>query len=499
MRAAIYTRVSTDDQAEHGVSMEAQEADCNEHARLLGATSIDVYRDPGYSASTMDRPALRELLSRLREYNVLVVWRTDRLTRSLEHLLLIMRLCQEAGVTVDGVRESIKWQTADDQFILHLQGALAERERRVAAERVARGMRQVASTGRWPGRASLGYRFADKRLVVDETEAAIVRDVFRRYLDGESIRGIASQLRDEGMTGPNGGQIARAHIRTMLTNRIYVGEMRWSGEVHDADHEAIIDRETWDAVQERLALRAKVGVVVRPYERKADGRKLAGHTRRRLANTIAPIMRCGYCGAQMCKGRGSGRMEYYRCSGNTLLPAESRHENGHIPRVKVDAVLWRHVELDITEGALRQAAQRIEEQRAESGGRRAQLLARLAEVEAQLKRAVELVQRGMPLDVVTAANAPLVAEREELRAQLDADAPPPEVHAWRKLRGHSVIERVRAQDAETQLAFLFSIYDRVVLWHDEVEFHYVGNACPPARRALPRYYAPNRGRADVGF
>ena len=218
-RAALYSRVSTDEQVEK-FGLDSQEHECRAHAARKGYEVVAAFRDEGVSGATLDRPALTRLRDAVRDrrVDVVVTHSVDRLSRSLAHQLLLMDEFARAGVTVVFATMNVE-NSAEGRLLLNVSGVVGEYEREKIRERTARGKRQKARAGHFvvPGQCAYGYRpdaAAPGRLVIDPVEADVVRLIYRLAIDEKkSVRAIATQLRRLGIRPPRGrwtpGQVVR--------------------------------------------------------------------------------------------------------------------------------------------------------------------------------------------------------------------------------------------------------------------------------------------------
>lgn len=226
--AAIYARVSTDWQAEHGYSLETQIAACEKYAADLGAVSVTKYIDDGYSGAYLDRPRLDALRDALRAkiYDVVIVYTPDRLARRLSHQLLITEEIEKSGATLHFVNAEYK-TTPEGQLFYQMQGAFAEYEREKIKERTMRGMRGKLKSGKPLGnRKVIGYDFADGNYIINESEAKIVRQIFEMYLSsGVGTSEIARRLTAMHIPSPlKRSRWYGSSVHRILRSLMYTGE-----------------------------------------------------------------------------------------------------------------------------------------------------------------------------------------------------------------------------------------------------------------------------------
>jgi site-specific DNA recombinase len=275
LRCAIYTRVST----EHGLEQEFNSLDNQREASEAYVKSQshegwklirDRYDDGGYSGGSMERPALKALLDdvRAQRADVIVVYKVDRLTRSLADFAKLVELFDAHGVSFVSVTQSFNTTTSMGRLTLNMLLSFAQFEREVTGERIRDKIAASKRRGIWMGGVvPLGYRVQDRALHAVEEHAAVVRDLFHRYLEAGTVVGLQAILDGENVRLPvrtngkgkttGGGLISRGHLYKILSNPIYVGRLSHKKQVHEGQHAAIIDRPTWDRVQSELAAHGK--------------------------------------------------------------------------------------------------------------------------------------------------------------------------------------------------------------------------------------------------
>ncbi|ULO23808.1 recombinase family protein [Methylocystis sp. SB2] len=269
-RCAIYTRVSTDHGLEQDFnSLDAQREACEAFIRSQVSEGWALvrshYDDGGFSGGSLDRPALQRLLEAVRQnkLDIIVVYKVDRLTRSLADFAKLVELFDTQDVSFVSVTQSFNTTSSMGRLTLNVLLSFAQFEREVTGERIRDKIAASKRKGIWMGGvAPLGYRVEDRKLVVDATEAAIVRSIFERYLALGSMLSLLAELRERGVrtrrrTLSSGREIGgifftKGPLAHLLKNRMYLGELNHRGQSYPADHAPIIDRETFEAVQARL-------------------------------------------------------------------------------------------------------------------------------------------------------------------------------------------------------------------------------------------------------
>ena len=273
-RCAVYTRKSTEDGLEQEFnSLDAQFEACTAYAlsqRHEGWSLVpERYDDGGFSGGSMQRPGLRRLLADVAagKVDVILVYKIDRLTRSLADFAKIVEVLDTAGASFVSITQSFNTTTSMGRLTLNMLLSFAQFEREVTGERIRDKIAASKRKGLWMGGpVPLGYSVEARKLVVSEPEAELVRHIYRRYLDLGSVVELAEELNRQGhrtkvqsrTSGPHrGGCIfRRGTLYHLLSNRIYLGQMVHKGECFAGEHPAIIPTELWDGVQAKLKAHA---------------------------------------------------------------------------------------------------------------------------------------------------------------------------------------------------------------------------------------------------
>ena len=271
IRCAIYTRKSSEEGLEQEFnSLDAQREACEAYIKSQKSAGWialpEMYDDGGISGGTMDRPALQRLLTDIAAGRVdtVVVYKVDRLTRSLADFAKIVDAFDAKGVSFVSVTQQFNTTTSMGRLTLNMLLSFAQFEREVTGERIRDKIAASKQKGMWMGGLPpLGYDVADRKLIVNAAEADTVRHIFHRYAELKSVldlkeeldvAGIVSKARLDRFGHASGSQpIARGALYHMLQNRIYRGEIVHKDKAYPGLHEAIIDEELWNEVQAALA------------------------------------------------------------------------------------------------------------------------------------------------------------------------------------------------------------------------------------------------------
>ena len=270
VRCAIYTRVSTDAGLEQDFnSLDAQrdasEAYIRSQAHAAWTLIRSQYNDGGYSGGSTDRPALQRLLGdiRAKKVDVIVVYKVDRLTRSLADFAKLVELFDSHGVSFVSVTQQFNTTTSMGRLTLNVLLSFAQFEREVTSERIRDKIAASKRKGLWVGgMVPLGYEVKARKVLMIKEEAERVRTIFRRYLELGSLNLLMADLRQRKIvtktrklsTGRTvgGNPLTRGPLAKLLRNRFYIGEVAFKGEILPGEQPAILDRTLFDAVQRKL-------------------------------------------------------------------------------------------------------------------------------------------------------------------------------------------------------------------------------------------------------
>ena len=269
---AIYTRKSSEEGLEQGFnSLDAQREACEAFIlsqKTQGWKSAGCYDDGGFSGGNVDRPGLQRLLDdiKLRRVRVVVVYKVDRLTRSLADFAKLVELFDSHGVSLVSVTQQFNTTSSMGRLTLNVLLSFAQFEREVTGERIRDKIAASKRKGMWMGGfAPLGYVPHERTLVVDEPRAQRVREIYQLYLELGCVRRLKLEMDTRGWKTPEragkrpggGRAFTRGHLYRLLSNPVYIGGISHKGEVHPGQHQAIIAKDVWQAAQVRLAENAQ--------------------------------------------------------------------------------------------------------------------------------------------------------------------------------------------------------------------------------------------------
>lgn len=369
IRCAIYTRVSTDAGLDQDFnSLDAQYEGASSYIKSqahAGWTQLRKrYDDGGFSGGSTDRPALQQLLTDVQEgrIDVIVVYKVDRLTRSLADFAKLVELFDKHGVSFVSVTQQFNTTTSMGRLTLNVLLSFAQFEREVTSERIRDKIAASKRKGLWVGGVvPLGYKAKDRKITIVESEAKTVRHVYRRYLELGSIGTLLEDLRKSGITTKRrplstgkvigGIPFGRGPLAHLLRNRFYIGEVKYRNEVLQGAQKPILDRKLFDAVQTKLDQQRQATATAR---NNSDA-MLMGRIFDDRGNRMTPT-------SKLKKGV---RYRYY-ISGN-LLQGQSRNV-GSVPRVPaplveklvMDAIRKRLKQTDLSASVIRDHLARVE-------------------------------------------------------------------------------------------------------------------------------------------
>ncbi|NUJ19330.1 recombinase family protein [Bacillus glycinifermentans] len=315
MRAAIYVRVSTEEQAREGYSISAQIQRLEDFARSQDWVIFDHYIDDGYSAKNLNRPDMNRMIKDIKDhrFDVVLVYRLDRMVRSVTNLHELLELFDENNVKFKSATEMFDTTSAMGRFFITLVAAMAQWERENLAERVYMGMRRMVEENKRPGASPpFGYDLVDGELVINEEEAKWVKKIFKGFLY-KGRTAIAAMLNDAGVKTKKGNYWNDSVVTFIVNNPVYCGLIRWnhrkvSGRKTNEDilvegnHPPIISRELFEKVKLVQSERA--------------GRGYKGNSE----YPFSGVLRCSRCGKVLIgakRKRKKGYNRFYRCVGRT--------------------------------------------------------------------------------------------------------------------------------------------------------------------------------------
>jgi site-specific DNA recombinase len=353
LRCAIYTRKSTD----HGLelefnSLDAQREACEAYIKSQLAEGWQLvptqYDDGAYSGGDLDRPALQKLLNDIDAglVDVIVVYKIDRLTRSLADFAKLVEIFDAKKISFVAITQQFNTTTSMGRLTLNILLSFAQFERELSSERVRDKIAASRKKGKWTGGSvPLGYDTRDKKLVINQKEAGIVRMIFNRYLVLKSVQKVIDELNEKGIVSKvreakgrtlGGVPFTYGPVAYLLKSRTYLAEMGHKGVWFPGEHKAIIDQRTFDQVQDLL----KTNSDGRTGKRHQNGALLTGLLFDDNGNRMSPsftvkrgVRYCFYVSSAVLKGRKSQAGSRTRVSSDVVEGAVARILREYLPEL----------------------------------------------------------------------------------------------------------------------------------------------------------------------
>ncbi|MFT8391465.1 MAG: recombinase family protein [Sporolactobacillus sp.] len=418
-KVAVYARVSTIEQAEEGYSIDEQLRLLNLWCADRGYEVYREYTDRGISGKTIKaRPALQRLLddARQKHFDIVIVWKMNRLARNILDLLNIVTELNHYNIAFRSYSETLETETPAGRLQFHMMAAIAEFERGTIAQNVKMGMLARAREGEWNGGNVLGYdivklpsegkKRTHTKLVINPTEAHTVRHIFKLYTSGYGYKSIVNRINHEGLRTKKGNAFAISTIKTILTNPVYIGMIRynvrqnWSEKRRNninphpilvkGKHEPIIAQDIWEKTQ----------VVLKSRSHKPNRLHSGEHL-------LTGLLKCPECGASMVLGRTTNRtkdgskriLEYYVCGAWKSKGSSICHSNG-VRIDQADPIVLKKISRlvssdrlihDITDRMNREATALV----APLQGEQKQIQVRLRELERKKKKDLDIYEEDI--------------------------------------------------------------------------------------------------------
>lgn len=254
IRAAIYTRVSTEEQAKEGFSLDAQLEKLRSYCKARDWVIVGEYIDDGYSGRKIRRPAYLRMMAEMEKWDAILVIKMDRIHRNQKNFMIMMEQLNKNKKEFVSMSESFDTSTAIGRFVMNIIQGIAQLESEQIGERVYLGMEQKARTngGVLGFNIPYGYDYYDGKLYVNDKEAQVIKNIYSWYLDGKSMGDIVKILNDTKVPTKNQGFWAKKMISTILKNPVYCGYLHWEKYVNKSDHESIITIQTFNSVQQSI-------------------------------------------------------------------------------------------------------------------------------------------------------------------------------------------------------------------------------------------------------
>jgi site-specific DNA recombinase len=305
---ALYSRVSTQEQAEHGHSIDEQRDRLNKYCDAMSWTTRKEYTDAGFSGANTDRPALKQLIRDIKCGNVekVLVYKLDRLSRSQKDtLMLIEDVFLANNCDFVSMSENFDTSTPLGRAMIGILSVFAQLERETIKERMFMGKEARAKQGKYGGSrfVPIGYDYVDGELIVNDFEKLQIRQIFDDYIAGIGCRKIADRLNEKGFTHKYGKWIEKS-VRNVLTYKTYCGYIKFNGVWHKGTHEPLISEEIFENAK-------KIS------EKKNADAEIYNRRQGKATSYLGGFLYCARCGAKMgkfVKRANNKRYMYYVCN-----------------------------------------------------------------------------------------------------------------------------------------------------------------------------------------
>lgn len=262
VRCAIYTRKSTEEGLEQDFnSLDAQREACEAYVKsqqhegwILNEKHYD---DGGFSGGSLDRPAVQELFKDIEagEVDIVVVYKVDRLTRSLMDFAKIVELFDKQNASFVSITQHFNTTTSMGRLTLNILLSFAQFEREVTGERIRDKFAASKKKGMWMGGCvPIGYKLANRKLEIDPVHSKTVKLIFEKYLEFKSIAKVKEYLKEHNLKTVSGRDFFKGHLYSLIQNKTYLGLIVHKGNIYDGEHPGIIDQELFDRVQRQIQL-----------------------------------------------------------------------------------------------------------------------------------------------------------------------------------------------------------------------------------------------------
>lgn len=467
----LYIRVSTSEQAEEGYSVGEQEERLKSYCAAFGYQIHAIHTDAGFSGASLDRPGIRKVIDDVKQglCKKVIVWKLDRLSRSQKDTLILL---EDVFLTNDchfiSLMESFDTSTPFGRCIVGILAAFAQMERENIKIRTQMGRQARIREGYFHGsHAPVGYKFAQggNNLLVEPYTAGMVREVFRRFLAGESIRSISGQmLKTYGDNQYDWGN--NTAVRRVLKNPVYMGYVTLGKDTYKALHEPVVSEADW-----RLAasmLEHNRATYKRSYAFKA-GNNTAD-------NLLTGLLFCGDCGARMYARKVSKDKKKYIChsvarTSAAMIKSDNCTNRLHPYTVpELDALVIGEIKKLSLDRSYFDAM--VSGLRGSRPDETPAMEARLEEIDRQLERLLNLYQTGVvELSEIHDRITGLKEEKEKVRANIEGKTDPlPADVAWNNITSLPAV--MESGDTEAVHRIIHTLVDKVVVLNCDITIYW---------------------------
>jgi len=263
---ALYARVSTEDQAKEGFSLDAQQERLRAYCKAREWKIAGEYIDEGHSGRNVKRPAYQKMMQEKDKWDAILVIKMDRIHRNARNFMEMMDDLKKWEKDFVSATESLDTSTAMGRFVMDIIQRIAQLESEQIGERVQMGMKQKAKSGEGILGSPIpyGYRLKENKYVIIENEAEIIREIFRRYCDDESFEDIRRNFKKKGLLTRGGKPWSKMSLAHIIHNPVYTGMLRWADVLRENYHPAIIDIDTFKEAQKISESRKRKQILAKP-------------------------------------------------------------------------------------------------------------------------------------------------------------------------------------------------------------------------------------------
>lgn len=475
-KVALYVRVSTIEQAEQGYSIDEQISKLEKFCDVKDWSVYKKYVDPGFSGSNMKRPGLEQLIadSSHSQFDTVLVYKLDRLSRSQKDtLFLIEDVFAKNKVEFVSLNENFDTSTSFGKAMVGILSVFAQLEREQIKERMKLGKLGRAKSGKsmnW-NNIAFGYSYVNGELVVNDIEAHIVKDIYLRYLAGDSISKIQNSLNDAGHIAKK-TRWSYGTIKQVLRRPIYIGKTSYNGKTFKGTHDPIIDEETFNRVQQQLKIRQQEAYskynISRPFQSKY---------------MLSGLLQCGYCGSKFSLVQGSinkktgNRIKNYKCVRHIKYEADRMASKTFCStKVLISKESIEHsVCVQIEELRVNNKLVKNIHNKDSIKSARKSLSKQLKKIEAKLDRTIELyVDGNLPVSKLNKLKEQLLSEKESIQKELekmDKQQPElPEKEALKILK--SIKTNILKLDYDTKTVISRKLISKIIVTEGNVEIRW---------------------------
>jgi len=469
-RVALYVRVSTLGQEEDGYSIDEQIDRLTKYCESRGWIVADVFKD-SITGSHMNRPGLQSLVRKAKNYNTVVVYKLDRLSRSQKEVLyLIEDVFEKNGVDFVSLMENFDTSTPFGKAMIGMLAVFAQLEREQIRERMRMGKVGRAKAGKptnWTT-PPFGYDYVDKALIKNELEANIVKYIFNAYLSGKSTTQIIDILNAEGHIGKKSGWTYVA-LRYVLKNRTYLGKVKHLGELYEGNHEAFITEEVFNKTQVEIQRRQEEaykqqGGITRPFQTKY---------------LLSGMLHCGCCGstfgliAGKLRKDGTRKLKYrcYSRSSSKTNRDMRKNPNGCDNDIHVLVDLENEVWAEIIKLKLDPDGFTVEDTNDNSNEIQA-LNSELDNIDAKLERLTILfIDGSYPIELLNTQKSQLELQREGIATKLAKLAVPTPALKMEEL--HEILTSIPKNPSyDYKKRIIRSLIEKITLDGEHMRIHW---------------------------